>query len=143
MKGSIFGVYLELKKKVSHLRHLLSCRAATVSSHPCKLFAGDSKLVGSIKNDLDAEQLQDDLNKLVKWSIDWRMLFNPSKFKVMHIGQEKTIKFSNSTRQIIDNSGSKNKRSKENAKRVHNKGSFFPTRKLQVFIKTTNMIAIL
>ncbi len=29
-----------------------------LSSHPCKLFTDDSKLVGIINNDLDAEQLQ-------------------------------------------------------------------------------------
>jgi hypothetical protein len=67
-----------------------------LTTHPCKLFADDSKLVGIIKNDLDSQNLQEDLNKLVKWSTDWRMLFNPDKCKVMHIGQEKTPKFPNS-----------------------------------------------
>jgi hypothetical protein len=60
-----------------------------LTSHPCKLFADDSKIIGIIKNDLDAIQLQEDLNNLVKWSTDWRMLFNPGKCKVMHFGQNK------------------------------------------------------
>jgi len=52
-----------------------------LTSHPCKLFADDSKIIGIIKTGLDAIQLQEDLNNLVKWFTDWRMLFNPGKCK--------------------------------------------------------------
>jgi ribonuclease P/MRP protein subunit RPP40 len=44
------------------------------------------------------------------------MLFNPSKCKVMHIGQEKLAKFPNSTRQTIENSGPKKKKAKRTPK---------------------------
>lgn len=30
--------------------------------------------------------MQDDLNKLYQWSVDWQMLFNVDKYKVMHFG---------------------------------------------------------
>jgi len=66
-----------------------------LTTHPCKQFADDSKKVENIKNELsknyqDSVIIQDDLNKLVKWLIDWRKLNNPDKSKVKHIGQKKT-----------------------------------------------------
>ena len=56
-----------------------------VVHHMMRLFADDSKLIGIIKNHKDIEILQDDLNALVKWANDWRMLFHPDKCKVMEI----------------------------------------------------------
>ena len=37
-------------------------------------------------NDTDKQSLQDDLDKLVKWSEKWQMLFNIGKCKSIHIG---------------------------------------------------------
>ena len=34
-----------------------------------------------VKNDGDKQHLQNDLDKLVKWSEQWQMLFNVSKCK--------------------------------------------------------------
>ena len=40
----------------------------------------------TVKTDSDTETFQDDLNKLVKWSEKWQMLFNFGKCKCIHIG---------------------------------------------------------
>ena len=45
-------------------------------------FADDTKVI----NDTDKQSLQDDLDKLVKWSEKWQMLFNFGKCKCIHIG---------------------------------------------------------
>ena len=37
--------------------------------HFCKLFADDSKLIGVIKNSLDRDLLQQDIDKSFKWSM--------------------------------------------------------------------------
>ena len=50
-------------------------------------FADDTKLFGVATKYEDQLSLQDDLNKLLEWSIDWQMLFNIDKCKVMHLGK--------------------------------------------------------
>lgn len=55
----------------------------------CKLFADDSKIIAIIKNIHDQSYLQDDLDKLMRWTIEWRMGFNLSKCQVMHFGNVK------------------------------------------------------
>ena len=49
-------------------------------------FADDTKLFRKVTNDIDKHILQDDLDKLVKWSEKWQMLLNFGKCKCMHIG---------------------------------------------------------
>ena len=49
-------------------------------------FADDTKLFRKIKQNGDYEHLQDDLDKLIKWSEKWQMLFNFSKCKCLHTG---------------------------------------------------------
>ena len=39
-----------------------------------------------VTNVTDKQSLQDDLDKLVKWSKKWQMLFNFGKCKCIHIG---------------------------------------------------------
>ena len=46
----------------------------------------DTKVFRKITNDTDNQSLQDDLEKLVKWSEKWQMLFNFGKCKCIHIG---------------------------------------------------------
>ena len=38
-------------------------------------FPNDTKVFRKIKSDADTQHLQDDLNKLIKWSEKWQMLF--------------------------------------------------------------------
>ena len=49
-------------------------------------FADDTKVFRKVTNDTDKQSLQDDLDKLVKWSEKWQILFNFGKCKCLHIG---------------------------------------------------------
>ena len=49
-------------------------------------FADDTKVFRKFTNDTDKQSLQDDLDKLVKWSEKWQMLLNFGKCKCIHIG---------------------------------------------------------
>ena len=49
-------------------------------------FADDTKLFRKVKEIGDNQNLQDDIDKLVKWSEKWQMLFNYGKCKCLHTG---------------------------------------------------------
>ena len=49
-------------------------------------FPDDTKVFRKVTNDTAKQSLQDDLDKLVKWSEKWQMLFNFGKCKCIHIG---------------------------------------------------------
>ena len=53
-------------------------------------FADDTKLFGKVKEIGDKHNLQDDIDKLVKWSNKWQMLFNFGKCKCLHTGSINT-----------------------------------------------------
>ena len=44
------------------------------------MFAGDTKIFGSIQNDTDCIQLQSDINNLLERSRIWQLNFNVSKY---------------------------------------------------------------
>ena len=48
-------------------------------------YADDTKVFRKVTNDTDKQSLQDDLDKLVKWSEKWQMLLNFGKCKCIHI----------------------------------------------------------
>ena len=50
-----------------------------------RLFADDCVLYRNIKSPLDCQILQDDLNSLAKWEMDWQMKFNVSKCHSMRV----------------------------------------------------------
>jgi len=52
-----------------------------------KKFADDTKAANKIKDDQDRMNLQQSLDKLVKWAEEWDMQFNINKCKVMHLGK--------------------------------------------------------
>ena len=52
----------------------------------CTEFSDDTKVFRKVNNVTDKQSLQDDLDKLVKWSEKWQMLFNFGKCKCIHIG---------------------------------------------------------
>jgi hypothetical protein len=56
-----------------------------ISGHILK-FADDTKLYSVIQNHDDVVRLQEDLDRLFGWSLEWLMLFNIDKCKVMHFG---------------------------------------------------------
>ena len=49
-------------------------------------FADDTKLFRKTKRIGDKQKLQDDIDKLVRWSEKWQMLFNFGKCKCLHTG---------------------------------------------------------
>ena len=49
-------------------------------------FADDTKVFRKVTNDTHKQSLQDYLDKLVKWSEKWQMIFKFGKYKCMHIG---------------------------------------------------------
>ena len=49
-------------------------------------FADDCKVINKATSVVDTSAIQDDLKKLFEWSLDWQLLFNLDKCKVMHIG---------------------------------------------------------
>ena len=53
-------------------------------------FADDTKLFRKVKDIGDKQNLQDDIDKLVKWSEKWQMLFNFGKCKCLHTGSRNT-----------------------------------------------------
>lgn len=81
-------------------------------------FADDTKICRAVKNDSDRNILNNDLEKLHKWSEDWQMLFNVDKCAVVHVGNrnknytytigDKVIKNSDKEKDlgvVIDRSG--------------------------------------
>lgn len=52
-------------------------------------FADDTKMFGRINNTQDVENMQKDLDKLLQWSVEWQMMFNVQKCKVMHVGKNR------------------------------------------------------
>ena len=53
-------------------------------------FADDTKLSRKTKEIGDKQKLQDDIDKLVRWSEKWQMLFNFGKCKCLHTGPGNT-----------------------------------------------------
>ena len=53
-------------------------------------FADDTKLFRKVKEIGDKQNVQDDIDKLVKWSEKWQMLFNFGKCKCLHTGSGNT-----------------------------------------------------
>jgi len=49
-------------------------------------FVDDTKLVGTVSSECEINQLRLDLKQLCDRSIDWQMLFNTDKCKVLHFG---------------------------------------------------------
>ena len=53
-------------------------------------FADDTKLFRKTKEIVDIQKIQDAIDKLVRWSQKWQMLFNFGKCKCLHIGPGNT-----------------------------------------------------
>ena len=57
----------------------------------CTLFADDALIFRAIQSKEDKRHLQADLNHLLQWSLSNRVVFDPSKTKVMHITRSRNI----------------------------------------------------
>ena len=53
------------------------------------LFADDAKIMRKVINIEDCRKLQEDLDRIYKWSQDWEMVFNAKKCHVMELGKGK------------------------------------------------------
>ena len=53
-------------------------------------FADDTKLFRKVKEIGDKQKLQDEIDKLLKWSEKWQMLFNFGKCKCLYTGSGNT-----------------------------------------------------
>ncbi len=53
------------------------------------IFANDAKLMREIKSQRDCEELQNDVDKIFKWSKTWEMEFNIKKCHVLEMGVSK------------------------------------------------------
>ena len=63
---------------INDLEEGVTCRILT--------FADDTKLFRKAKEIGDKHKIHDDIDKLVKWSEKWQMLFNFGKCKCLHTG---------------------------------------------------------
>ena len=72
-QGSVLGPLLFLVY-INDLPNNLQCT--------CKIFADDTKLIGNP----ETTDLQSDINRACKWSLDWQLRFNSTKIHVMHLG---------------------------------------------------------
>ena len=82
-QDSILGPLLFLVY-VNDLPSYINSRSSIV------LFADDSKLYNSIDLPDSTLYLQNDLDNIHKWSLDWAMKFNESKCQVLRISRKKT-----------------------------------------------------
>ena len=55
---------------------------------PVYLFADDTKICRTIKNNDDSNSLQDDIFEACNWANKWQLTFNTNKCKHMHIGNK-------------------------------------------------------
>ena len=58
-------------------------------SSTTRLFADDSLLYRKIRSPADTKALQEDLDRLQKWELDWMMSFNPSKCEVIRVTKKR------------------------------------------------------
>ena len=68
-----------------NLLFLIYINDETITNNILK-FADDTKVFRKVNNDGNKQHLQNDLDKLVKWSEKWQMLFNFGKCKCLHTG---------------------------------------------------------
>ena len=78
-------IYIDFQKafdKVPHQRILLKLKARGIGDSTID----DTKVFRRVNNDGDKQHLQNDLEKLVKWSEVWQILFNFGRCKCLHTG---------------------------------------------------------
>ena len=56
-------------------------------------YADNTKVFRKVNNDGDKKHLQNDLDKLVKWSEKWQMFLNFGKGKYLHTGHGNLVNY--------------------------------------------------
>ena len=62
-------------------------RAVEVTSSVLLKFADDTKVGRVVESEEQRQELQAIIDRLVKWSVEWQMLFNSEKCHILHLGQ--------------------------------------------------------
>ena len=76
--GTLFTIYgNDIVKKIPDIATLIAM-----------LFADDTKMAQIVETQEDANHMQQVIDELSKWAVDWEMAFNVKKCKVMHVGQK-------------------------------------------------------
>ena len=58
-----------------------------VCTVPTKIYADDTKAFSQIKTDEDRAMLQHSIDQMYRWTQEWQLLFNQTKCKILHIGE--------------------------------------------------------
>ena len=58
----------------------------------CKLYADDSKIIAVVRDIASAMSIQEDVDALTEWTVDWLLRLNVEKCKIMHSGSESELK---------------------------------------------------
>ena len=61
-------------------------------THKFKLYADDGKLIIELGADRDDDDMQSNINKIVKWCKTWSMELTPEKCKGMHLGKQRILR---------------------------------------------------
>ena len=85
-QGSVLGLLLFLIYINDIVDSVSSKLLKFANDRPTKLFRIVTK-----PNDIEKLQIDLDKKKLCKWSIDWLMLFNADKCKIVHFGFNNTL----------------------------------------------------
>ena len=80
-QGSVLGPAL-------FILYINDIDGATIVSTVISKFADDTKLIRKVNAEEDSIILQSEINSLHEWSLEWQMIFNSSKCKVMHFGRK-------------------------------------------------------
>ena len=80
-----FQVYLKGQYSARYFFSLtlMICRIIPIRQSACLQMT--VYYTDKIKNESDSQELQNDLNSLIKWEYDWQMHFNPQKCFVMRL----------------------------------------------------------
>ena len=81
-QGSVLGPLLFLIYVNDLLEYIQS---------PCIMYADDLKIWRAIKDEDDADRVQNDLDFLVQWAASWCLPINAAKCSYMHIGRENSV----------------------------------------------------
>ena len=76
-QGSVLGPLFFLIY-LNDLFHILTTQS--------KVYADDTKLISINKNVQQKFILQDDLNKIYRWTVDWLLFLNEDKCKIIYLG---------------------------------------------------------
>ena len=98
------GSVLEPILFVIYINDMPECVDSTATT--CTyLFADDTKIFREIKSPNDEEKLQNDLDKLQKWSDTWLLKFLPNKCKVLTVSDRKMAEKEGKNYHLYDNEG--------------------------------------